>query len=200
LGGRLRHDIVEAARELIAASGDADQLTLRGVAKRIGIAAPSIYRHFPDLDHLKLEVVEQAFLQFMRERDEARTSAGDPASALLAGCRAYCAFAVRHPGEYRFMFSHESPAKGRQSRAGAAAFAALANSIRFCQETGACVSDAAPDLLATDVWAALHGIALLRINAPEFQWFDDMNSMVDRVVSRIVDISPAVSEPETQHG
>ena len=189
-GERLRQDIVRAARELIGETGDTHQLTLRGIAKRIGIAAPSIYRHFPDLDHLKLEVVEQAFVQFMKERDEARSEPGSPGSALLAGCRAYCAFAMRHPGEYRFMFSYESPARGRQSRAGAVAFATLTKSIRLCQEAGTCASDPAPESLAADVWAALHGIALLRINAPEFEWPDDVDSTVNRIVSRIVGLSP----------
>ena len=47
-GDRLREEIISAASELIAESGDADRLSLRSVAKRIGIAAPSIYRHFPD--------------------------------------------------------------------------------------------------------------------------------------------------------
>ena len=46
-GDRLREEIISAASELIAESGDADQLSLRAVAKRIGIAAPSIYRISP---------------------------------------------------------------------------------------------------------------------------------------------------------
>src|SRR5215831_10829801 len=68
-GGRLREDLVEAAAQMIAETGDAGQLTLRGVARRVGIAAPSIYRHFPDVDHLKMAVVDRAFGQFAAERD-----------------------------------------------------------------------------------------------------------------------------------
>jgi AcrR family transcriptional regulator len=194
-GDLLRHDIIEAACQVVAETGDAGQLTLRGVAKRLGIAAPSIYRHFPDIGHLRLEVVERAFRQFAKERDEARRHTVGPVSALLAGCRAYCAFAVQHQGEYRFMFSHASPAHGRQSAAGAAAFAALESSIRRCQEAGACASVSDPTMLAGDVWAALHGIALLRINVPEFEWQSSMNSTVDRVVLRLVDVAAPESGP-----
>ena len=71
-GDRLREEIITAASELIAESGDADRLSLRAVAKRIGIAAPSIYRHFPDAEHLKMAVVERNFATFAAARDRAR--------------------------------------------------------------------------------------------------------------------------------
>jgi AcrR family transcriptional regulator len=186
----------------VAQAGDANQLTLRGVAKKVGIAAPSIYRHFRDIDHLKLAVVERAFEQFTRERDEARSPTQDPVSGLLAGCRAYCAFALSHPGEYRFMFSHGSPADGRQSPAGAAAFSVLESSIRTCQDAGVCGSVTDPGILAADVWAALHGIVLLRINVPNFAWKDSLNATVERVVLRLVDVATLPSpsaEPVADH-
>ncbi len=52
-GDRLREELITAASEMIADSGDVSQLTLRGVAKKIGIAAPSIYRHFPDAEPVR---------------------------------------------------------------------------------------------------------------------------------------------------
>src|SRR6516225_9599006 len=94
-GGRLREELIAAAAEMISESGDANQLTLRGVA------APSIYRHFPDLDDLKRAVVDRAFGQFAAERDRSREAVDDPSAALLAGCRAYCRFALGNPGVYR---------------------------------------------------------------------------------------------------
>jgi AcrR family transcriptional regulator len=42
-GGRLRTDIVTAAAELLDEAGTEQAVTLRAVARRIGIAAPSIY-------------------------------------------------------------------------------------------------------------------------------------------------------------
>jgi len=150
-GSRLREELVSAASEMIADAGDASQLTLRGVAKRVGIAAPSIYRHFPDVDHLKMAVVERNFTSFGNVRDSARQHLTSPAEALLAGCRAYCQFALDHPGPYRFMFSHETPADGTQTLAGMAAFQGLASSIRRCQDAGRPARDGA----ATDERAPL---------------------------------------------
>ena len=46
-GDRLREEIVEAGIRLVDETGDSAALTLRGVARAAGIAAPSIYQHFP---------------------------------------------------------------------------------------------------------------------------------------------------------
>jgi AcrR family transcriptional regulator len=191
-GGLLREEIIDAARQLLAESGDPSQLTLRGIAKRVGIAAPSIYQHFADADHLKLAVVERSFSEFIRQRDSARDPLRDPTERLLAGCRAYCNFALEHPGEYRFMFSHESPLQGRQSPSGAKTLAVLEESIMRCEQAGLMKSTSDAKTLASDTWCALHGIASLRINAPEFDWPDSMPEMVDRVVSRLLGLNGGV--------
>src|SRR6266700_821441 len=49
-GARLTQDIVSAALALIEREGSDEAVTLRAVAREIGIAAPSIYNHFPDRD------------------------------------------------------------------------------------------------------------------------------------------------------
>ena len=197
-GEQLREQLLDAAEAAIVESGDAGQLTLRGVARRLGIAAPSIYRHFPDVEHLKLAVVERAFQRFARERDQARRSLEDPAEALLAGCRAYCGFATANPGPYRFMFSYESPARGRQSPTGAAAFDALAASIRRCQEAGAMTRADDARAVAAQVWAALHGLILLRLNAPEFDWPESLEAMATDAVARLVGL-PSPTHDRERH-
>lgn len=186
-GDRLREELITAASEMIAESGDASQLTLRGVAKRVGIAAPSIYRHFPDAEHLKMAAVENSFATFSAARASASRHLTGPAEALLAGCRAYCQFALDHPGPYRFMFSHATPAAARtQGLAGMAAFQGLVSSIRRCQDTGIAHAPEDPEHLAAQVWAALHGMVLLRMNVPHFPWPTPLEQMVDQAVARLV--------------
>src|SRR5260370_19617934 len=108
-GSRLREELISAASEMIGDAGDASQLTLRGVAKRVGIAAPSIYRHFPDVEHLKMAVVERSFTTFGNTRDRAKQHQTTPAHGLLAACRAYCQFALDHPGPYRLTVRPPTP-------------------------------------------------------------------------------------------
>jgi AcrR family transcriptional regulator len=185
-GGRLRDELIAAASELIEESGDADAVTLRGVAKRVGIAAPSIYRHFANVDQLLMAVFDRAFAEFAATRDERRAATTDPGAALLAGCRAYCEFATSHPGPYRFMFSRASPADGSRSGVGGAAFDALVAGIRSCQVAGIATSTEDAALLAAEVWASLHGLALLRLNAPNFPWPAPLERMVEVAVARLV--------------
>jgi AcrR family transcriptional regulator len=186
-GDRLREEVISAASELIAESGDADRLSLRAVAKKIGIAAPSIYRHFPDAEHLKMAVVQRNFATFGAARDRASAQITDPAEALLARCRAYCQFAMDYPGSYRFMFSHQAPPAdpGRPS-GGPAAFQALAASIARCQDAGAARASDDPAHLAAQVWADLHGLVLLRMNLPDFPWPAPLEEMADQAVARLI--------------
>jgi AcrR family transcriptional regulator len=198
-GGRLRDDIIAAATALLAETGDDSQLTLRGVAKRLGIAAPSIYRHFPDIEHLKLAVVARSFATFAEARDAAAPQTADPAQALLARCRAYCQFALANPGPYRFLFSHHAPT-GEPGRplVGMPAFDALAASIRRCQQAGLAAATDDPAWLAAQVWAALHGLVLLRMNAPGFPWRASVEELADQAVARLIELrldAPAPTRP-----
>jgi AcrR family transcriptional regulator len=191
----LREELVEAAAQMIAATGDARELTLRGVARQIGIAAPSIYRHFPDIQHLKMAVVERAFREFAQERDQAEDDSDDPCDGLLSGCRAYCRFALSNPGVYRFMFGENAPGRTGRSSAGNAALVRLTDSIRRCQESGAARADD-PDAAAMQVWATLHGLCSLHLNLPDFGWPAQLEEMATGAVTRLLDLQP---QPKTSH-
>ena len=59
-GERLRDDIIEAASRLLADPA-APPLTLRAVAREVGVAATSVYLHFDDIESLTLAVVNHLF-------------------------------------------------------------------------------------------------------------------------------------------
>ena len=185
-----------AATELIEEAADPDRLTLRAVAAKIGISAPSIYRHFADVEHLKMAVAERCFADFGLARDEVAGPNTDPAAALLARCRAYCRFGLEHPGPYRFMFSQRVPRPADdQPLAGSDAFRSLTASIVRCQQNGIAHATEGPEVLAAQVWAALHGMVLLRINVPQFPWPTPLEEMADQAVIRLIAL--AVRWPET---
>src|SRR6266487_633381 len=60
-GARLTEDIVSGAIALIDRAGTQEAVTLRAVAREIGIAAPSIYAHFPDREAIVMAVVTRVF-------------------------------------------------------------------------------------------------------------------------------------------
>jgi AcrR family transcriptional regulator len=184
-GDRLREEIVEAATALLAEAGELGALTLRAVARQVGIAATSIYLHFPDLDSLTGAAIERAFDEFDAARDAAARELTDPRAVLLARARAYCRFALDNPGLYRVMFGLERPASER----GQDSFQTLVSTIERCQQAGV-TNEADAGRLAALIWAGLHGLASLRINRPQFPWPAPLDDDVERLVSAIVGGTP----------
>src|SRR5690606_29386750 len=104
-GARLRDEIVAGAAALLDETGDESSVTLRAIARRVGITAPSIYRHFADQPAIMLAVVQQAFSELAAELHRARDDAGDdPRARLFAGCTAYPDFARSRPARDRTVF------------------------------------------------------------------------------------------------
>jgi AcrR family transcriptional regulator len=154
-GTRLRDEVVGAATALIDETNDPAALTLRGIARRAGITAPSIYPHFADLAAIITAVLAASFNELGDAVQAALDGQDDPATSLIAAGRAYVRFAWEHPARYRLMFA----ASGYAPNA-AAAFALVEGAIRDCVAAGASASDD-PRTDTWLLWAALHGVATL---------------------------------------
>ena len=184
-GARLTEDIVAGALALIERTGSAEAVTLRAVAREVGIAAPSIYAHFPDRDAVLMAVVVRVFDELTAAIEQGKQAAGqDPAGRLVAGCEAYVAFGLEHPARYGVLFSRHRQAAPDSCKPvptgpdgqlvlefGAESFALLVQAIQDCVTAGVSAStDAVAD--ATAVWVALHGTVSLRTALPRFPWPD----------------------------
>ena len=182
-GARLTEDIVTGALALIERTGSAEAVTLRAVAREVGIAAPSIYPHFADRDAIVTAVVARVFDELAGAIKAGATAAGpDPVDQLVAGCAAYVDFGLSHPARYSVLFAERhGPAEdycqpvalGPDGRPvlewGAEAFSLLLQAIQDCVTAG---RSASTDVLAdaTAVWVALHGTVTLRTTLPRFPW------------------------------
>ncbi|MDI5968558.1 TetR/AcrR family transcriptional regulator [Streptomyces sp. SL13] len=117
-GERLRVEILDAASQLLSELGAADGLTIRGVARGVGIAPASIYRHFTDRAALVRGLLEHEFARLrslMLTADE-HCDPEDVVGRVRAQMHAYCAFAVAHPGHYRLMLSNGASRPGPEER------------------------------------------------------------------------------------
>lgn len=191
-GGRLREDLLSAAREMTLEAGGSSGLSLRAVAARVGVAATSVYLHFEDIDALKLALAQRFFGEFASARTAAVSDIAEPAAALVAGCRAYATYGVSHPGAYRLMFGAELPAVVIAQAADSpsqSAFDSLVAAIRRCQESGAAPADTDPAELAVLVWSALHGQVVLRVDRPVVSW-PPLDETVHSLVTRLVRLYP----------
>lgn len=193
-GARLRDEIVAAAVALLDETGDDRALTLRSVARRAGIAAPSIYRHFPHRSAIVPAVVHDAFAQLDAQLLAAVRAAGDsPRDRLAAVCFGYLEFAHARPGRYRTMFGggwvpdrdDGSVSEDEMSVLGQSSLRLLAAALADCVAAGQARStDPAVDAVA--LWLALHGLAHQRAVAPSFPWPAEI---VDRLVSPLAHLT-----------
>jgi AcrR family transcriptional regulator len=154
----LREACLAEARAIIADLG-VEGLSLREVARRLGVSHQAPYRHFPSRDHLLAEVVARAYASFAAHLD-ARAHHDEPHADLRAMGEAYVGYALAHPLEYRLMFGTPLPdpaAHPEMMRRSRHAFALLRDAI--ARLPGKAGDTATPDLEAMYVWATVHGLA-----------------------------------------
>ena len=166
-GGKLREEIIAAALALLDEGGDERAVTLRSVARKAGIAAPSIYPHFADQPSIMLAVVQQEMDRLAATLREADENAGpDPRQRLFAVCNAYLDVARAHPQRYRIMFGglwtpsiDSSITDADLDSLGAEALTLLADVLKACVEAG--IAHGSDDLYgdAVALWLGLHGLA-----------------------------------------
>ena len=167
-GGKLREEIIAAAVALLDEGGDERAVTLRSVARKAGIAAPSIYAHFADQPSIMLAVVQQEMDRLATSLREADAAAGPDARArLFAVCDTYLELARQHPQRYRIMFGglwtpsadDTSITDADLDSLGAEALTLLADVLGACVEAG--IAHGSDDLYgdAVAVWFGLHGLA-----------------------------------------
>ena len=80
--------IVAAGRELLEEGGP-EALSMRRVADRLGIRAPSIYKHLPDKEALEVALIADGLREFAEACEAATAGASDPLAALGGAYRAF---------------------------------------------------------------------------------------------------------------
>ena len=92
--------IVTAARELLDEEG-LEALSMRRLAERLGIRAPSLYKHFPSKEALESALISEGFQEQGAMFEAALQNSNEPLTSMAAAYRRY---AQRNPGLYRLMY------------------------------------------------------------------------------------------------
>lgn len=190
--GNLPRRLIDATVELLK-TGEISQLSMRKVAKMIGVSHNALYKHFPDKDKLLEAVAEEGFTIF---RDALQAEVDKypdrPLLQLQNTGIAYVKFALKYPAYFRLMFgayrtnpTQKSPflsptletmsnisvdqlIQGVESQemgfnVKGEAFMVLLNTIIRCQEAGLIKHDD-PKTQALACWSIVHGLAMLFID------------------------------------
>jgi AcrR family transcriptional regulator len=145
--------IVDAAEDLLEERGP-DGLTMRTLAARLGIQAPSLYKHVAGKDELEVLLIAQA----LRDQGAAMHAAVDAIGArasrrtsLTTLAKAYRTWALAHPHLYRLATQGSLPRAELPEGLEAWTAAPL-------------VRAAGSEAKARAAWAFAHGMTILELN------------------------------------
>ncbi len=156
-----RETIVAAARELIR-SGGLDALSLRRLAKHLGVTAPALYAHVSDKRDLLRAVAELEFDQLLVRFDAVDAPA--PLDRIRAHCRAYVDHARENPELFDVMFlfppdlGPSDLPEGTVLPAATKVFTVALGAVEAAIADGALVADDAL-VVSLALWTANHGVA-----------------------------------------
>lgn len=171
--GDLRAALIAAGLRLLAERA-ADDLSLRELARVVGVSATAVYRHFPDKAALMAALARAGLDQLAAAQHAAFDAAGGGEDGFAATGRAYVRFALANPALFRLVFSTPRPADvltvGAVPQDEALAFL-LANAAT----SGGPRSGRSARTAALQAWSLAHGLAMLMLDGQVAQ--DD--SLID---------------------
>lgn len=164
--GDLASAFMDAAIKRIAQEG-VEKLSLRAVARDLGVSQTALYRHFTDKTHL-LSLLSQQGFQLLAEHTQAAAAKhkGNTFAAIMALGMAYLEFAQQHPEHYRLMFGGSVKRQCDDQalmNSSLNSFTVILNQTILGVERGVLI-DRDPRLLARSCWANVHGMAMLMID------------------------------------
>ena len=107
----LTREIRAAARARLATDGPV-ALSLRAVARDVGMVSSAVYRYFPSRDALLTALIVECYDELgaaVEDADAAVADRDDVAARWLAACRALRAWAVAHPAELGLLYGTPVP-------------------------------------------------------------------------------------------
>lgn len=158
--GDLASALVDAAEEALK-DGKVAGLTVRALARRIGVTHMAAYHHYPNRATLLAAVAARGYDQ-LGQAMARRTRGLEPRSALRETGVAYVRFAVTHAAQFRLMFSAElDELRGEEplKTHAAQSFAIFSGCLERAAPAAANIETA-----ATAAWALMHGVSVLLLD------------------------------------
>ena len=158
-----RKKAVDAAIHLFAEHGYRG-VTLRSLAKSLGVSPMTPYRYFENKEELFSMVRTEAFRRFADAQRDAVAGVEQPKDALRVLGGAYVSFALDEPDAYHIMFEPLQATAGTYpelEREQARSFSYLLSAVEALIEAGGMKGD--PLERAHFLWAQVHGLVSLHL-------------------------------------
>lgn len=148
--------IRQTARQLLVEHGG-EAVTLRAIARALGITAPALYRYYRShadlVEHLRRDIVEELTAELTQ--DLAALPAHDGLAQFFATCRGFRRWALAHPREFALVFATPpaappSPMEGATEQFGEV-FIASVGRVLASHELAGIDDELVPTVLREDV-------------------------------------------------
>lgn len=187
--GQLKEALLEAGLLMLAQQGAAE-LSLRAVAKTLGVSANAVYRHFASKEDWLNAMAAEGFRRFAQAQRESIKQFNEPLPRMLAAGRAYMALATQEPALYRMMLDQITQPHGDQAllEASMDALAVLLDCASALTQQP--VTHESTRVLAAAAWGLVHGLSDLT-SAQQLTIFDmPPHDLLDKIMQQPMAWSP----------
>ncbi len=155
--GSLREALLDAAMRIVDLSG-ADAISMRALARALGVSSAAPFRHFADKQVLLDALAAKAGEELELRLDRASEDCDDALTQFRAMTVAYVRYAAEHPTLYRLIHARSAPAGRFLGQLNDERRLKLITLIVEGQNAGL-IPDADPELVALTSEALTHGLA-----------------------------------------